>query len=363
MAKTYTQKSIAESPKANVVPDRLPIRGMIGSHCSVAGGVHLAIEEAIALGLDCVQIFTRNQRQWKAPPLSAEAVATWKAAVRAAGWNDLPQRVTSHNSYLVNLASPDATLRGNSIGLQRDELERCEALGVAYCVSHPGAHLGAPRKPGTPNILRAEPNADELAGLRRIADSLDTLHRELKGFRVLTCLETTTGSGTNLGYDFGHLARIRAMVKEPERVGFCLDTCHITSAGYDMSTDAAAAATLAEFDSVCDKRRLFVLHINDSKAAPGSRLDRHEHIGLGTCGEACFRAVLHDADLKLVPKILETAKEDNPQGRPWDAVNAERLRGILAGPAKAADRSLTPPQAAAEKRRTAIGRTSKGKDD
>ncbi|MDZ4755049.1 MAG: TIM barrel protein, partial [Phycisphaerae bacterium] len=220
---------------------------MIGSHCSTAGGLYLAIEEAVALELDCVQIFTRSQRQWVAPPLTEETVRAWKAARTSAGWDDLPQRVVSHNSYLVNLAAPDETNRRKSIALQRDELERCEALGISFSVAHPGAHLcgsgGTPRAPRSPNLLRTPCSADEEEGLKTIARSLDTLHRELKGYRVITCLETTTGSGTNLGYDFAQLARIRALVQEPERVGFCLDTCHITSAGYDMSTERAARAT------------------------------------------------------------------------------------------------------------------------
>ena len=305
------------------------IHGMVGSHCSAAGGVHNAVDEAVRLGLDCVQVFTKNQRQWSAPALTDEAVRLFRDAVARAGWDDLPQRVVSHNSYLVNLASPDAELRRKSIASQRDELERCEALGIVWSVAHPGAHLGAPRPPKSPNTLRAEPSADERAGLERIAASLDEIHRSLKGCRAVTCLETTTGSGTNLGYDFRHLRIIRDLVKEPERVAYCLDTCHIVSAGYDLSDDAAARATLEECRATCGRDLLKVLHVNDSKSPPGSRVDRHEHIGHGTCGMACFRAIMTAPDLRMVPKILETEKADDPSGRPWDAVNAERLRAIL----------------------------------
>lgn len=341
-----------------------PIRGMIGSHCSAAGGIHNAIDEAVRLGLDCAQVFTKNQRQWNAPKLTDEAIALYRDAIRRAGWDDLPQRVVSHNSYLVNLASPDAELRAKSIDAQRDELERCEALGIRCCVAHPGAHLGAPRPPKSPNVLRAEPSADERAGLGRIAKSLDEIHRSLKGVKAVTCLETTTGSGTNLGYDFRHLRIIRDLVKEPERVAYCLDTCHIVSAGYDMSTDAAADATLEEFRETCGKGLLLVLHVNDSKAPPKSRVDRHEHIGLGTCGDACFRAVMRASDLSLVPKILETEKADDPSGQPWDAVNAARLRAILSPSAGAVRRATAasagtapkaPPAAAASASRSAAG--------
>ncbi|MFO0827974.1 MAG: deoxyribonuclease IV [Phycisphaerales bacterium] len=306
-----------------------PIRGMIGSHLSIAGGLHLALLEAIRLKLDCLQVFTRNQRQWKAPPLSDDAVRLWKETRTAIGWDDLPQRVVSHNSYLVNLASPDPGLRAKSIELQRDELERCERLGIAYCVAHPGAHLGAARAPRSPNPLRQPPSADEEAGLRRIASSLDELHRSLAGYRVITCIETTTGSGTNLGYDFGHLARIRELVAAPERIAFCFDTCHVVSAGYDMSTESRATATLEEFWRICGQDELKVMHVNDSAAPPGSRVDRHEHIGAGTCTKACFQAIMRNPRLALVPKIMETAKEDDEDGRPWDLVNAQRLRAML----------------------------------
>ncbi|MBL9121976.1 MAG: deoxyribonuclease IV [Phycisphaerae bacterium] len=330
------------APAASVTAP--PIRGMIGSHCSAAGGIHNAIDEALALGLDCAQVFTKNQRQWSAPPLTDEAIRLYREAIARAGWNDLPQRVVSHNSYLVNLATPDPELRAKSIAAQRDELERCEALGIRWCVAHPGAHLGTPRAPKSPNSLRSEPSADERAGLERIARSLDEIHRSLKGVRAVTCLETTTGSGTNLGYDFRHLRIIRDLVREPERIAYCLDTCHIVSAGYDMGSDEAAEATLEEFRKVCGRDLLAVIHVNDSKAPPGSRVDRHEHIGMGTCGMACFRAIMLAPDLSLVPKILETEKADDPSGVPWDSVNAGRLRAILspsAGPSPATTRQAT----------------------
>lgn len=335
-------------------PTALPVRGMVGSHLSVAGGMERAIVDAAGLGLDCVQVFTKNQRQWAAPPLTEETVAAWRGARAEAGWDDLPGRAVSHNSYLCNLASPDEELRRKSIAQQRDELERCERLGIRFCVIHPGAHLGSPRKPGSPNALRQAPSADEVAGLARVASALDELHRSLKGYAVVTCLETTTGSGTNLGYDFAHLARIRSSVKAPDRIGFCLDTCHVASAGYDVASDAAASATLDEFDRVCGLERLFVLHMNDSKSPPGSRLDRHEHIGLGTCGLPWFGAIMNHPRLAEVPKILETEKQDDPTGRPWDLANAARLRSLLKGLGRMADKpSAEPgrPQAAGRRRR------------
>lgn len=172
---------------------------LVGSHLSVAGGMHLAVEQARRLGLDCVQIFTKNQRQWKVKPLADDDVKDFLAAVKAAGWaGDEVHRLVSHNSYLVNLASPDAESRRKSLALQRDELERCEALGVPSCVMHPGAHLG-----------QKGSEADEQAGIKRLASALDELHASLRGYRTVTCLENTVGSGTNLGGPFEHLARVR----------------------------------------------------------------------------------------------------------------------------------------------------------
>ncbi|MBM4110831.1 MAG: deoxyribonuclease IV [Phycisphaerae bacterium] len=305
---------------------------LIGSHCSIAGGLHLAIEEATRLGLDCVQVFTKNQRRWASTPLHRDEIKAWTQAITAVGWDR--SRVVSHNSYLVNLATPDACARARSIALQRDETERCEALGIAACVIHPGAHLGAQRKPREPNRLGEPPSTDELDGLRRIAASLDELHRQLKGFRTITLLETTVGSGTNLGYDFGHLRMIRELVRAPERVGFCIDTCHIVAAGHDCSTPSRAKAVLERFDAECGLDQVHAVHVNDSVGACGSRVDRHEHIGHGACGASCFRAVLKHPKLRGRPMILETAKEAGPADEPWDIVNARELRRLAGVRAK-----------------------------
>ncbi|MGA1707256.1 MAG: deoxyribonuclease IV [Phycisphaerales bacterium] len=312
---------------------------MFGSHLSVAGGLEHALAEAKALGCDCVQIFTRNQRRWDNPPISKDEIARWKEGLAALGWDQPgPSRVVSHNSYLVNLAAPSGETRTRSIKAQRQELERCEALGIELCVAHPGAHLGEAPSKKTPLPLGEPPSDDELAGLERIVEALDRIHRDLPGFRVRTLLETTVGSGTNLGYDFGHLAMIRERVAEPDRVGFCFDTCHVTAAGWDMTTPTKAAAVLARFDATCGLARIGAFHMNDSKGAVGSRLDRHAHIGEGTCGRACFRAICGDARFASIPKILETPKELDADQVPWDAVNLKRLRAMSRAP-KAASKS------------------------
>jgi len=309
---------------------------LFGSHLSIAGGMVNALKEAAKLELDCVQVFTKNQRQWKAAAIRDDDRAAWLTELDAMGWRpapDRPSRVVSHNSYLINLASPDPETRSKSIALQRLEMDLCESLEIPLLVAHPGAHLGAARPTTQPNDLKREPDADEAAGLSRIVQALDQLHKETPGYRTVTCLETTVGSGTNLGYAFHHLARIRDAVREPDRVAFCFDTCHVTAAGYDMSSDAEAETVLAEFDRVCGLSHLRVLHMNDSQGAIGSRKDRHAHIGHGTCGTSCFRTIVNHPALAAVPAILETEKEDDEDGRPWDLRNVEHLKALIGRPA------------------------------
>jgi deoxyribonuclease-4 len=300
----------------------------IGSHLSTAGSLRAAIDEAVAFRFGAVQIFTRNQRQWTPKPLTDAEVADFAAARQGTVFEDT-RRIVSHNSYLVNLASPDAENLKKSILCERAELERCERLGVGVSVAHPGAHLcasgGQARKPAEANDLDAEPTTDELDGLKRIAKSIDQIHRELRGYRVRIALETTTGSGTNLGYAFHHLKTIRDLVAEPERIAYCIDTCHVFAAGYDVSTPARAKATLERFDAEAGLAHVAAIHVNDSEAAFASRKDRHAHIGEGLCGDAWFRAVLRHPAFAEVPKVLETEKGDAADGRAWDLVNAERL--------------------------------------
>ncbi|MAI67067.1 MAG: deoxyribonuclease IV [Phycisphaerae bacterium] len=298
---------------------------MFGSHLSIAGGMVNALTAASAQGMDCVQVFTKNQRQWKAKPLVDEDVDLWISTLKGMGWDET-NRIVSHNSYLVNMASPDATSRQKSIALQLEEIERCEQLHIPFLVSHPGARLGTPRKRGEPNALDTPISEDELGGLKRIVDSLDEIHASLPGYKTITCLETTVGSGTNLGYDFKHLGWIREHVQEPARVGFCFDTCHITAGGYDMSTPTRAKKVLDTFDHEAGTQHIKVFHFNDSVGDVGSRLDRHAHIGEGTCGKSCFRSIVQHPAFVDVPKILETSKEENSKGELMDVVNIAKLR-------------------------------------
>lgn len=307
---------------------------MFGSHLSIAGGLVNALVEAEKLEMECVQVFTKNQRQWKAAPLSDEARKQWLTKLKALRWHRKrgPARVVSHNSYLINLASPDRARRDRSIALQREELERCETLGIRLLVSHPGAHLGESRPPGQRHDVEADPTKDELAGLKRIVKALDRLHKDLGGYRTITCLETTVGAGSTLGYSFGQLAYIQAKVQEPDRVGYCFDTCHVTAAGYDMTTHAKAAAVLQQWDEICGHENLHVFHLNDSVGELGSRKDRHAHIGYGQCGLACFGAIVNHCAFRGVPKVLETPKDRDEKGVPWDVRNIRRLKRLLRPP-------------------------------
>ncbi len=311
---------------------------LFGSHLSIAGSMTNALDEAERLGFDTVQVFTKNQRQWKVTPLKDDDVRAWRDRVRALGWQD---RVVAHNSYLVNLASPDDTLRDKSIALQREEIERAERLGIPYLVSHPGAHTGS----------------GEEAGLERIAEAYAVLLKEADAKRVVVCLENTVGSGSNLGGPFEHLRELRDRILKlagksyAPRVGFCFDTCHAHAAGHDLRTQKSAEDVLRAFERAVGVEHIRVVHLNDSKAALASRLDRHAHVGEGTIAGPLtekgrrdyggFAAVLNHPALAAVPMILETPKEDDDQGRPWDIENLDRLRRLLT-PSKGRNEPVTP---------------------
>jgi deoxyribonuclease-4 len=215
--------------------------------------------------------------------------------------------------------------------------------------------MGTPRKRGSLNDLQSLPSGEELEGLNRIVAALDLIHRDLPGYRTVTCLETTVGAGTHLGYSFHHLAYLRSSVAEPDRIGFCFDTCHVTAAGYDMNTPRNGAAVLDEFDDLCGLHRIRVFHINDSAGIVGSRLDRHAHIGEGCCGTPCFRTIVNHPDTLYVPKILETPKGLNDKGVEWDSVNIQRLKRMTK-PANRADKTLAAATAAGPRTGRKTGR-------
>jgi len=281
---------------------------MFGSHLSIAGGMHKAIIEAQRLEMGTVQVFTKNQQQWKVKPLEDAVIALWKSHLTDCGF----QHTVSHDSYLINLASPDETLWRKSIDLFAEELRRCEQLGIGFLVTHPGAHVGS----------------GEETGLARIAAALDILLDEVVAPNVITCLEITAGQGSCLGCKLEHLAQIIDTVKRPERLGVCLDTAHLFAAGYDFR-GRKYAKFRKELDKTIGVDRVRVLHLNDSKRELGSRVDRHEHIGKGEIGLDGFRPFVRDEAFADIPKILETPKAKHEDGRDWDTVNLETLRGLM----------------------------------
>lgn len=280
----------------------------IGAHLSVAGGLHLALDEAVRLGFDCVQLFVKNQRQWKAAPLSDEQVRLFREARKRTGVGP----VTAHASYLINLAAPDPVNLAKSTDAMVDELERCEALGVELLVVHPGAHLGE--------------GLD--AGIARIAKTLDEIHARTPGFKTRIGLEDTAGQGSTIGRELGELGRIIDGVKSPERLAVCLDTCHLFAAGYDLRDGAGYERMIAEADRAFGLGRVQCIHTNDSVMDVGSRRDRHEHIGLGKLGRRGFELILRDPRLVQAPRILETEHGEDEKGREWLAVDGAALRRI-----------------------------------
>jgi deoxyribonuclease-4 len=259
---------------------------LLGAHVPTAGGLHKAPAHGQDIGATAIQVFTRNQRQWAAKPLADEETAAWTTALAATG----VRSVMAHASYLINLASPDDALCAKGREAFRAEMERCRALGIPYAVFHPGAHLGA----------------GEDAGVRTVARSLDHVLSSSPGGTVMPLLEITAGQGSCVGHRFEHLAEVLARVKSPERVGVCLDTCHLYAAGYDIATPRGYERTLAEFDRVVGLGKLRAMHLNDARKPLGSRVDRHAPIGEGHLGLATFRRLLADERLRAVPKVLET---------------------------------------------------------
>ena len=283
----------------------------LGAHMSIAGGYYKAVEAAAGFGMDCVQIFTKNNNQWRAKPLSTADVDLFRDALERTG----VRHPVAHDSYLINLASPDPELWERSLDAYVIELERAEALGLFGVVMHPGSHV----------------TSSEGEGLQRIVEALNRAHDRTSKFRVQTLLETTAGQGSNLGHRFEHLAEILERVEDAGRLGVCVDTCHIFAAGYPLLTAEEYAATWGEFDRVIGLGRVRAFHLNDSVKPQGSRVDRHAHIGRGYLGLEPFRMLLNDPRFSGIPMYLETAKGEE-EGEQLDAINLRTLHGLLAAP-------------------------------
>ena len=279
---------------------------LIGAHQSIAGGVYTAFERAERATCRALQVFTKNSNQWRSKPLTEEDIANYKTAAS----KSTIRPVIAHSSYLINLCAREESLLQRSREAFVDELRRCEALGIPFLNFHPGAHTGA----------------GEAEGIRKIIESLDRAHEETPGFVTLSVLETTAGMGSSIGHRFEQLREIIDGVAHPERVGVCIDTCHIFAAGYDLRTEEAYEKTMKEFDEVIGFDRLVAFHANDSKKGLGSRLDRHEHIGKGEIGSTGFRCLVKDERLLQIPKILETPKGEDLRE---DVENLTHLRRLF----------------------------------
>jgi deoxyribonuclease-4 len=277
---------------------------LFGAHMSIAGGYEKALLAAQAHQCQSVQLFTKSSNQWKAKELTEADIRTFRRTLRATGL----RQPLAHDCYLINLASPDPELFRRSVEAFVIEVQRAEALGLRYLVTHPGSPT----------------DGDEPAGLARVARALDEVHQRCPGYRVQILLETTAGQGNSLGHRFGHLAQILRMTAQPERLGVCLDTCHVFAAGYALAPEAEYQATMREFDRVIGLKRLRAFHLNDSLKPQGSRVDRHAHIGRGCLGLEPFRLLVNDPRFRNRPMVLETPKEND-----MDAINLKTLRGLV----------------------------------
>ena len=273
------------------------------------GVIHKALYTGQSYGCTAAQIFTKNATTWKERQLTDDDINQFRRAVTDTGIT----RIAAHTSYLINLASPDREKRGKSRDALAEELIRADALGVPFVVHHPGAHMGSGSE----------------KGIDRIIAEINGIFRRHPQLTPQLLLETTAGQGTGIGHRFEQLARIIDRVDEQDRVGVCLDTCHIFAAGYDIRTESTCRETMVQFGAVIGMDRLLFIHLNDSLKALGSRVDRHAHIGQGAIGLEGFRTLMADPELTRIPKVIETHKGSDKED--FDAVNLTRLLEMAAG--------------------------------
>lgn len=279
-------------------------RPLLGAHMSIAGGFDQAIDRALSIGCTAVQLFVKSNMQWfaRSPISEAEArIFREKAAGIGVAF--------AHSGYMINLAATNPEFLSRSHDALREELIRADQLGLPFLVLHPGSHMGAGVE----------------AGLARVVESLDVVFSQIPKVRTRVALECTAGQGTALGAEFEHLAYILRKVRQKRRLCVCLDTAHLFAAGYDISTEEKAAAVVREFDRIVGLKHLAAMHLNDSKAALGSRVDRHEHIGKGKIGAEGFRYFMNAPELADIPKVLETPKEKDLKE---DVANLAVLHGL-----------------------------------
>ena len=282
---------------------------IIGSHMSIAGGYWKAVESAAKIQCDCVQLFTKNNNQWRAKPISEAEAADFQQSLGKFGIS----HPLSHASYLINLASPNPDLRLRSIEALVIELERAAILGIPNVVVHPGSFT-------TGSV--------EL-GIEAIIESVQSVLNSTAELSTRILLENVAGQGTNIGADFSELARIIDELGDPRRVGVCLDTCHAFAAGYNLAATAGYESMIEEFDQTIGLESLHAIHLNDSKKPLGSRVDRHEHVGRGAIGLVGFQHLLNDPRLNHLPMYLETEKGVDDSGVDWDVINLAAIRSCV----------------------------------
>ncbi|MGO9378964.1 MAG: deoxyribonuclease IV, partial [Dissulfurispiraceae bacterium] len=272
----------------------------------IAGGLHTAFDRSDRVGCTAIQIFTKNSNQWKDPIFTADDISKYKEA-RKKSKVDI---VVSHDSYLINLCGASVRLLESSRNAFIQEIKRCAALEIKFMIFHPGAHTTMERK----------------EAVKLVADSINCSHNSTDDFDVVTLIETTAGQGTTLGSSFEEIAEMISGVKRKDRIGVCIDTCHIFAAGYDITTKEAYDKTMREFDDIIGFERLCAIHFNDAKKPLNSHVDRHEHIGKGEIGKSAFGFFLNDSRFSKIPKVLETPKGDD--GFSMDIVNLRLLRSM-----------------------------------
>jgi deoxyribonuclease-4 len=281
---------------------------ILGAHQSIAGGYYRSAERARTVGCDCVQLFTKNNNQWRAKELSEDDVRRFRAALTEHGIG----HPLAHDSYLINLASPDPVLWKKSVESFVMEMLRADRLGIPYLVTHPGAYTSSSEEVGIAAVVRA----------------LDEVHRQTRGIKTRCLLETTAGQGSCLGCRFEQLAAMLDGVKNPDVLGICVDTCHVFAAGYRLGTEKEYKATMRALDKTVGLKLVRAFHLNDSAKPLGSRVDRHAHIGRGMIGKHAFRLLLNDPRFRKVPMYLETPK-GMEKGKDLDAINLQTLRRLI----------------------------------
>lgn len=265
---------------------------LLGAHTSISGGFYKSIEKGIKIGATAIQIFTKNNKSWTGKEITLKEINKFKETQKKSNI----KYVIAHSSYLINIGSPNKETEEKSVESLEKEVKRCEQLGIPYLVIHPGAHLK---------------NTEEEC-LQQIARNLDIILNKCSGTTHIL-LETTAGQGTNVGYKFEHIKKIRSLSKEKHKIGVCIDTCHIFAAGYDISTPNGYNKTIDEFSKIIGLKNLKAIHLNDSKTELGSKKDRHENIGKGKIPLKIFALIMNDPRLEKIPKILETPVQNSDE--------------------------------------------------